>query len=290
MSSTPQQAQAAVIFCESNRVLLEMLIDEIEKRLKAYAATTLLYGLTVKCHDVFIVVEAAKGIPLACLRWFREDRRIIDYIVFDVPSPEQERQAQEEAQAAQVERAAQILLEWVQAHSMRIVPGDEHDELRLVPNEEEGLHTTSEEQERPSQQDEAAAQGQQTQEEPRTTMQEKTTKGARCSCCSKEQGLVSHLYQPDGERLLLLCNECVEGCLLILQDEGIATDAVPPAQQAEDPFSFIRAQYSCSFCGKKQEQVARLIALLNGLFICNGCVGKCAIGVEEPKERGEGQP
>jgi hypothetical protein len=100
-SGSTQQAQAAVIFCESNRITLKALMDEIEKRLKAYAATFLLHGITVKCHDGFIIVEAARGIPLACLHWFRQDQRILDYVVYDVPSQRQELAAQEDGQAGQ---------------------------------------------------------------------------------------------------------------------------------------------------------------------------------------------
>jgi excisionase family DNA binding protein len=39
---------------------------------------------------------------------------------------------------------------------------------------------------------------------------------------------------------------------------------------------FVRGQTRrCSFCGKEQLQVARLIAGPNGAFICDGCVGLC---------------
>ncbi|MBT7003394.1 MAG: hypothetical protein HOA06_01575, partial [Chloroflexi bacterium] len=33
--------------------------------------------------------------------------------------------------------------------------------------------------------------------------------------------------------------------------------------------------YSCSFCGKPQESVRRLIAGPSKIFICNECVGRC---------------
>ena len=33
---------------------------------------------------------------------------------------------------------------------------------------------------------------------------------------------------------------------------------------------------TCSFCGKPQEEVKKLIAGLNGVFICDECIGLCA--------------
>jgi ATP-dependent Clp protease ATP-binding subunit ClpX len=43
-------------------------------------------------------------------------------------------------------------------------------------------------------------------------------------------------------------------------------------------------QYLCSFCGKNQDQVYRLIAGPNGVFICDECVRLCnEILAEEPQ-------
>jgi hypothetical protein len=36
-----------------------------------------------------------------------------------------------------------------------------------------------------------------------------------------------------------------------------------------------RGMYRCSFCGKSQEQVQRLIAGPGGIYICNECVALC---------------
>ena len=43
--------------------------------------------------------------------------------------------------------------------------------------------------------------------------------------------------------------------------------------------------YSCSFCGKPQESVKRLIAGPSKIFICNECVGRCEqiIADDQPK-------
>ena len=46
----------------------------------------------------------------------------------------------------------------------------------------------------------------------------------------------------------------------------------------------------CSFCGKTQEQVARLISGPNGAFICDECIDICAeILEEEAVENGGGK-
>ena len=37
----------------------------------------------------------------------------------------------------------------------------------------------------------------------------------------------------------------------------------------------------CSFCGKPQEQVRKLIAGPNGIYICESCVDVCAEIIEE---------
>ena len=39
--------------------------------------------------------------------------------------------------------------------------------------------------------------------------------------------------------------------------------------------------YRCSFCGKSQEQVERLIAGPGGVFICNECVALCQEIIQE---------
>jgi ATP-dependent protease Clp ATPase subunit len=79
----------------------------------------------------------------------------------------------------------------------------------------------------------------------------------------------------DAGRGVLLCDGCVEVCNEILHDEEIATDALPVQSENTTSSYRYRTKYHCSFCGKEQAEVARLIAMLNNLFICNGCVGVC---------------
>jgi ATP-dependent protease Clp ATPase subunit len=41
------------------------------------------------------------------------------------------------------------------------------------------------------------------------------------------------------------------------------------------------AEYHCSFCGKRQDQVKKLIAGQKGVFICGDCVALCTEIVDE---------
>ena len=43
----------------------------------------------------------------------------------------------------------------------------------------------------------------------------------------------------------------------------------------------VEEHYRCSFCGKPQEQVQKLIAGPNNVFICDECVDVCAEIIEE---------
>ena len=46
-------------------------------------------------------------------------------------------------------------------------------------------------------------------------------------------------------------------------------------------------RFRCSFCGKPQEQVHKLIAGPNGAYICDECVEICAEIIEEEMEKEE---
>ena len=52
-----------------------------------------------------------------------------------------------------------------------------------------------------------------------------------------------------------------------------------------------RGQYHCSFCGKSQDQVRRLIAGPGAVYICDECVDLCREIIDEesaPPDEGEG--
>src|ERR671935_740162 len=48
-----------------------------------------------------------------------------------------------------------------------------------------------------------------------------------------------------------------------------------------------RVQYQCSFCGKSQEQVHRLIAGPGAVYICNECIDLCREIIENEQARTE---
>ena len=43
-------------------------------------------------------------------------------------------------------------------------------------------------------------------------------------------------------------------------------------------------EYRCSFCGKEQKQVERLIAAPKGVYICDNCVELCTEIIREERE------
>lgn len=46
-----------------------------------------------------------------------------------------------------------------------------------------------------------------------------------------------------------------------------------------------RPTFRCSFCGKQQDQVERLIAGPNGVYICDQCVDLCQEIIQEEREK-----
>jgi hypothetical protein len=59
-------------------------------------------------------------------------------------------------------------------------------------------------------------------------------------------------------------------------------DSTRPNIDRETGLEYLR----CSFCGKTQIQVERLIAGPGGVYICNECVRLCAEVIAEEREQG----
>ena len=76
---------------------------------------------------------------------------------------------------------------------------------------------------------------------------------------------------------------------------GGASAAATPATAAEGagatkPRAGKRSGYRCSFCGKDQKQVRRLIAGPGGVFICDECVALCNNIIAEHERESAGAP
>ena len=74
---------------------------------------------------------------------------------------------------------------------------------------------------------------------------------------------------------------------------AVAAQAAPAAEPGEKTpgkgGAGKRSKYKCSFCGKPQERVQRLIAGPGGIYICNECVALCneIIAKQEREEHAE---
>jgi len=61
-------------------------------------------------------------------------------------------------------------------------------------------------------------------------------------------------------------------------------DSIGPDIDRETGLESLR----CSFCGKAQKQVQRLIAGPGGVYICNECVAVCAEVIAKEREQAPG--
>ena len=64
----------------------------------------------------------------------------------------------------------------------------------------------------------------------------------------------------------------------------------PPVPESRRPGARGRGTHRCSFCGKAQEDVRRLIAGPNLIFICDDCIGLCNRILTAEEGRAAGAP
>ncbi|MGI8688646.1 MAG: ClpX C4-type zinc finger protein [Thermomicrobiales bacterium] len=62
------------------------------------------------------------------------------------------------------------------------------------------------------------------------------------------------------------------------------------SREVKSPRKGSRMQYHCSFCGKSQDEVQRLIAGPGGVYICDECVDLCQEIVEDGESAGSEPP
>lgn len=87
-----------------------------------------------------------------------------------------------------------------------------------------------------------------------------------CSFCDKPQDQVQRLIAGPGNTYI--CDECIGLHRKRIENEGVIFPLLHPSQ---DTSSLPQSPYSCSFCGKSQDQVQRLVAGPGGFFICGEC-------------------
>ncbi len=96
-----------------------------------------------------------------------------------------------------------------------------------------------------------------------------------CSFCGKHQVQVQRLVAGPGG--FFICSECIDLHRKIIEDQYAALTPNPDQNtssllESPNPNATSKTLYSCSFCGKHQDQVQRLIAGFGGFFICGECV------------------
>lgn len=89
-----------------------------------------------------------------------------------------------------------------------------------------------------------------------------------CTFCGKIEDEVKHIIERND---IYICNECLELCDGILQEECCSYNYMvkSPKQDTSENNELV-----CSFCGRAQAEVEKLIAADN-INICNGCVEVC---------------
>jgi ATP-dependent protease Clp ATPase subunit len=90
-----------------------------------------------------------------------------------------------------------------------------------------------------------------------------------CSFCGKEQDQVQRIIA--GPKGVYVCDECV---IAFLEGNIGAHNEIEAST---------RQDHRCSFCGKKRNQVQRLIGGPNGVNICNQCIDLCREIIEDEK-------
>ena len=96
--------------------------------------------------------------------------------------------------------------------------------------------------------------------------------GQICSFCYQTVSDADTLYT--GPAGIAICPACVATCAQILDPPPPADAAAVRSTQQTIPHRepATPARIHCSFCGRRQTDVARLIAGPHGVFVCDICV------------------
>jgi hypothetical protein len=118
-------------------------------------------------------------------------------------------------------------------------------------------------------------------------MKKEHTVDLSCSFCGKHQREVRKLIAGP---TVYICDECIKLCNQILGEEAKRAEAAPepkPApSQGEGSAKRSDLMLCCSFCGKHQREVRKLIAGPT-VYICDECIGLCNDIIAEEIDREE---
>jgi ATP-dependent protease Clp ATPase subunit len=109
-----------------------------------------------------------------------------------------------------------------------------------------------------------------------------------CSFCGKHQDQVQRLIA--GPAGVYICDECsdlyrkrLEAGLPIFRPYPAPNTSPPP--ETTTPNTPSQKPHRCSFCGKTQDNVQRLVVGSRGISICNGCIDLCMEIIEEEAKK-----
>jgi hypothetical protein len=109
----------------------------------------------------------------------------------------------------------------------------------------------------------------------------------QCSFCGKSQREVRKLIAGP---TVYICDECIKLCNDILAKEAerrdLSPDEAAPRPKGEGEANKSGQLLCCSFCGKSQREVQKLIAGPT-VYICDECIGLCNDIIAEEIEREE---
>ena len=100
----------------------------------------------------------------------------------------------------------------------------------------------------------------------------KPVEPGKCTFCGKENVDVSHFITGPGVNI---CNVCVEVCEEVLSEDTASQIKDNTEHASGTSFAFAtthRTEVYCSFCGKSQNHVEKIIAGPNDATICDCCV------------------
>jgi ClpX C4-type zinc finger len=107
----------------------------------------------------------------------------------------------------------------------------------------------------------------------------------RCSFCNKDQNAVRKLIA--GRNNVCICDECVETCVDIINDDPKMTgeEFEPPRLE---PYTDWTSRVKCALCGMPIPMEHALLIQERGP-LCVGCVGEIEVAIARQREEDSGK-